>query len=115
METLFSLLVLGLGLALAFANKAKKWVTLISIWLCVPTGFLLSTLLGFYVAKVGGCQPSARGPIECIVGGFDVSGWINGLVFSGYAFAFFVLPWFAVGAVLVAGYGIFRAFKTWPK
>ncbi len=112
MDIVFSLIAATLGTACAFATKAKKWVLLLTIWLCVPIGILLSTTLGFYVAKLGDCQPSARAPIECIVWGYDVSDWMNGLVFSGYAFAFVGIPWFAIGAICVALYGIFRALKN---
>lgn len=113
MDIIFSLIVVILGTVCAFATKAKKWVLLVTIWLCVPTGILLSTKLGFYVAKLGDCHPTARAPIECIVQGYDVSNWINGLVFSGYSFAFVGIPWFAIGAICVAIYGILGAVKTW--
>jgi hypothetical protein len=112
-DIIFSLIVVILGTACAFATKAKKWILLVTIWLCVPIGMLLSTSLGWYVAKLGDCHPSARAPIECVVRGYDVSDWMNGLVFSGYAFAFVAMPWFVIGAIGVAIYSIFRAVKAW--
>ena len=113
MDIFFSFVVIIIGAACAFATKAKKWVLLVTVWLCVPVGMLLSTTIGWYVAKLGDCRPSAQARIECIVQGYDVSDWINGLVYSGYGFAFVGIPWLVVGAACVAGYGIYRASKTW--
>ncbi|WP_298938430.1 hypothetical protein [uncultured Ruegeria sp.] len=113
MDLVFSLIVVTLGTACAFATKAKKWVLLLTIWVSVPIGILLSTKLGLYVAKLGDCQPSARAPIECIVRGYDVSDWMNGLVFSGYVFAFVGIPWLVIGAICIALYGILCAVKAW--
>lgn len=113
MDLVFLLIIIALGTAIAFATKAKKWVLIFTIWLSVPLSSILSIRVGWYVAKLGDCHPSARAPIECVVHGYDVSDWINGLVFSGYAAAFVILPWFVIGAVCVGSYSIFRAIKTW--
>ena len=112
LDILFILGVIIIGCACTFATKAKKWVLLVSVWLCVPVGILLSTTIGFYVAGIGDCRPSARAPIECVVHGYDVSDWMNSLVFSGYAFAFFGIPWLAFGLICFAIYGVFRGIKA---
>ncbi len=67
-----------------------------------------------YIANLGNCKPSARGPIECIVNGNDYSNLVNGSVSTGYAFAFIVLPYtvlFAMGLVI---WGIIWAVRNKP-
>ncbi len=69
----------------------------------------------FYVAKLGGCHPSARAPIDCVVYGFDVSDSINGLVFSGYTVAFVVLPWFIIGGICISACALIQLFRNIRK
>ena len=89
---------------------ARNWMLIVTIWLSVPLGFIVETIVGFYLADLGGCTPSAAKEIECFVHGWDISAWMNGLVFSGYGFAFFAFPWFAIGGFCVLIYGFLYAF-----
>ncbi len=113
MDIAFCLAVGVAGTVIAFAVKAKKWVLIVTIWLCVPVGILLSTTFGFYVAKIGDTATRARGPVSCIVHGYDVSDWMNSLVISGYVIAFVAGPWFVIGAICLAIFGIFRVVDIW--
>ncbi len=114
MQFFFVILVALVGAALAYRfprGDARNWMIIVTIWLSVPLGFLVEPIVGFYLADLGGCSPSAAKEIECFVNGWEVSAWMNGLVFSGYAFAFFALPWFAIGGFCVLIIWVFYAFR----
>ena len=96
-------------------GAAEKWAKIILIWLSVPFCLTVWTVSGFYVAKLGGCSPSARAAIECTVFGVDVSGWLNSIVFGGYAFVFVALPWLVGGAVLILIYLCVLATRAWRR
>jgi len=109
---LFILFVFAVGGAFAFFIRPSKWVWIVTVWLCVPLGQFLWAVVGSYVADIGGCEWSARGPIDCIVYGYDVSEWINDLPYGGYAIAFLGIPWFLVGAVPILGYAAHRLVQS---
>jgi hypothetical protein len=54
----------------------------------------------------GDCEVSARAYSTCIVNGFDVSEWVNSLVFSGYLIALFAIPWAAFFGLATTIYSI---------
>ncbi len=85
-------------------QRLKIWIALISIWLSIPVTFIIDLNLGRYVASLGDCRASAAVSVDCIVYGYDVSDWINGLYAYGYAFAFFAAPWFIVGGIILVLY-----------
>lgn len=93
----------GTGAAIAFgAGQARFWISLITGWLSVPLGIVSYAFIGLYLAEFGGCKPAqAARRVTCNVLGIDISDWVNGTVFGGYAFAFVGLPWFLIGGVIV--------------
>lgn len=94
-------------------RQVRHWIIIVTVWLSFPVGLLVSTSLGFYLAELGGCHSTRGEDIECIVYGFDISDWINGLKFGGYAFALFALPWFVIGGFCTGLYALIVAIRTW--
>lgn len=95
--------------------RTRTWVILVSLWLSVPLGLVVSIGVGFWLKDLGNCHdPLGRDVVHCIVFGLDVADWVNGLRMGGYAFAFFAVPWFVAGGVLLTvalTIAVFRAAK----
>lgn len=114
MFVVFALAIILIGAAIAGQNRtrsAKLWIWGIALWLSVPVGLFLSIIIGLQLAKMGDCHPSAAATITCIVHGYDVSDWVNGLVFSGYAASFLGVPWFGLGLMSIIGASLMRLFR----
>lgn len=115
MQILFALLIALFGAL--FVRHMRKgaqrtWMLILTLWLSVPIGFIVEPIVGYAIADWAGCpSPSAAREIECFIGGWNVSPWMNGLVFAGYAFAFIAFPWFAIGGVCVLIFGLVSAFR----
>lgn len=103
------------GTAISFGfprGDARKWAFGVTAWLSLPLGFIIEPVLGFRIAEIAGCAPSAAKEIECFINGWDISGWMNGLVFSGYGIAFVAVPWFLFGGFCVIVAWIVYAFRN---
>ncbi len=92
-------------------GKPRAWATLIAIWLSTPVVIVLNLIVGLAVANLADCHPSARAAIECSLYGLDISNWINGLTYSGYAIAVIALPWFLIGGVVLGLLALVAAFS----
>ena len=79
-------------------------VVAVTFW--APVTIAVYAALGFWLAKTGDCEVSARAYSTCIVNGFDVSEWVNSLVFSGYLIALFAIPWAAFFGLATTIYSI---------
>ena len=98
---------------LVTSKRIRLWITLVTVWLCVPLGLVSSEGLGLWLKNLGNCYDHrGRDVVECLVFGLDITEWVNGLKMGGYAFAFVGLPWFLVGAVLLAIVLLIRILRT---
>jgi hypothetical protein len=87
----------------ATSKRIRLWVILVSVWLSVPLGLVSSIGLGFWLKDLGNCHyPLGRDVVECVVFGLDITNWVNGLKAGGYVVAFYGIPWFLLGAILLA-------------